>query len=108
MDILNDLTAVLESRRNRKPEESYVASLYADGLNKILEKINEESTEVILAAKDLENGGSKENLIHEVADLWFHTLVMMIHLELSPQEVLRTLEKRFGISGHTEKSSRPN
>ncbi|MAZ45808.1 MAG: phosphoribosyl-ATP diphosphatase [Gammaproteobacteria bacterium] len=108
MDILNDLTAVLESRRNAKPEESYVASLYANGLNKILEKINEETTEVILAAKDLEYGGSKEELIHEVADLWFHTLVMMIHLELPPQEVLRTLEERFGISGHTEKSNRTN
>ncbi|MEZ5560991.1 MAG: phosphoribosyl-ATP diphosphatase [Pseudomonadales bacterium] len=118
MDIIEQLTDVLESRRRADPGESYVASLYARGLNRILEKVGEEATEVILAARDLEAAGptpaqpnadgkpADQALIDEVADLWFHSLVMLVHLRQSPQAVLDALGARFGISGHEEKRSR--
>lgn len=106
MDIIKELTEVLESRKSAVADSSYVASLYAQGLNKILEKVGEEATEVILAAKDSAASGASPELIHEVADLWFHTLVMLVHLNQDPQQVLATLETRFGVSGHAEKSAR--
>jgi phosphoribosyl-ATP pyrophosphohydrolase len=83
-----------------------VASLYAKGLNKILEKIGEEATEVILAAKDHETGGDSGALVGEVADLWFHSMVMLANRGLSSAEVLACLEARFGLSGHAEKAAR--
>lgn len=106
MDIIEKLTRTLESRRDADPATSYVASLYAKGLNKILEKIGEESTEVILAAKEVEGGADKAALIHEVADLWFHSLVVLVHLNVDPQEVLQALKDRSGVSGHDEKRAR--
>jgi len=106
MDIIEKLTRTLESRRDADPATSYVASLYAKGLNKILEKIGEESTEVILAAKEVERGADKAVLIHEVADLWFHSLVALVHLNVDPQEVLQALKDRSGVSGHDEKRAR--
>ena len=106
MDIIEKLTRTLESRRDADPATSYVASLYAKGLNKILEKIGEESTEVILAAKAVEGGADKAALVHEVADLWFHSLVVLVHLNVDPQEVLQALKDRSGVSGHDEKRSR--
>jgi|TARA_B100000315_G_scaffold259362_1_gene315103 phosphoribosyl-ATP pyrophosphohydrolase len=106
VDIISQLTSVLTDRRDADPAQSYVASLYADGTNKILEKVGEEATEVILAAKDTTHGTPDAALIGEVADLWFHTLVMLVHLGQDPQEVLDTLAERFGISGHTEKATR--
>jgi phosphoribosyl-ATP pyrophosphohydrolase len=113
-DIIKDLTAILESRRGADPESSYVADLYARGLNRILEKVGEEATEVLLAAKDTAKdaaqgcatGARDDALIGEVADLWFHTLVMLVHLEQDPQWVLQTLTDRFGTSGHEEKRNR--
>jgi len=107
MPIIEQLTEILESRRGADPELSYVASLYAGGLNKILEKVGEEATEVILAAKDVSPGTGKDDpLLNEVADLWFHTLVMLTHLEQKPIWVLEALAERFGTSGHEEKRSR--
>ena len=106
-NVLGALQATLEERRTAAPGDSYVASLYAAGLNKILEKVGEEATEVVLAAKDFENtDGSRSALIDEVADLWFHTMVMLAHLDLSQEEVLDALGARMGISGLTEKQSR--
>ncbi len=70
-DVLAELAKTLEARKQADPDESYVASLHHKGLNKILEKIGEEATEAIIAAKDLEHGGSREELVGEVADLWF-------------------------------------
>ena len=106
-DVLSALQATLEERRTAAPDDSYVASLYATGLNKILEKIGEEATEVVLAAKDFENtDASRSALIDEVADLWFHTMVMLTHLNLSQEEVLDALGARMGISGLAEKKSR--
>lgn len=106
MDVIEQLTEVLKARRDAAPADSYVASLYAQGLNKILEKVGEEAVETILAAKDAEHGGNPDHLVHEVADLWFHTLVMMVHMEMEPQRVLDELRQRFGTSGITEKNSR--
>lgn len=105
-DILMALDQVLAQRRESSPEESYVASLHRDGLNKILEKIGEEATEVILAAKDMNQTGTADALVNEVADLWFHSLVMLSHLDLSHTDVLNVLNARMGLSGLAEKAAR--
>lgn len=105
-DVLEQLATTLAARKQADPELSYVASLYSKGLNKILEKVGEEATEVILAAKDAERGGDRNAVIAEVADLWFHTMVMLSHLELDAKEVLLCLNDRFGVSGLDEKAAR--
>ncbi|MDQ7733489.1 phosphoribosyl-ATP diphosphatase [Halomonas sp. SpR1] len=107
-DVLDTLNEVLKQRRHAAAEDSYVASLHHKGLNKILEKVGEEATETVLAAKDAEHGGEAERqaLISETADLWFHSLVMLSHLGMDHQAVLDELARRFGISGHAEKASR--
>lgn len=101
-DILRKLADVLEQRKKADPDKSYTASLYADGVNATLKKIGEEATEVIIAA----NSGEKAAIIHETADLWFHTLIMLAQLGLGPDDILTELENRFGISGHEEKAGR--
>lgn len=101
-DVLKALFDVIEARRDQDPETSYVASLHGKGLNKILEKIGEEATETIIAAKD----GDRTEIIKETADLWFHSMVMLSHLNISQQDVLAELESRFGTSGLTEKANR--
>jgi len=106
MNVLDELDRILGERRGAAPEDSYVAGLYAAGLNRMLEKVGEEASEVILAAKDLEAGGGAEELVKEVADLWFHTLVVLKHLDLDHRAVLHVLEDRFGTSGLDEKRSR--
>ena len=105
--ILDKLSQTMAARKGSDPEKSYVASLHHKGLNKILEKLGEECTETILAAKDAEIDKSKKSaLIYETADLWFHSMVMLSHLELTPDDVLKELEQRFGLSGVEEKASR--
>ena len=106
-NILLELAKVLEQRKQASADESYVASLHQKGLNKNLEKVGEEATEVILAAKDADQNGDRQQLISETADLWFHTLVMLSHLGESPEAVLDELARRFNISGLEEKASRP-
>ena len=101
-DTLKKLAEVLEQRKQAEPEDSYVSSLYAAGMDKILEKVNEEAAEVIEAATD----GDPQKIIHETADLWFHTLVMLAQAGLGPEDILAELGRRFGISGHNEKASR--
>jgi len=101
-DILQQLSLVLESRKTADPDSSYVASLYAKGLDKILKKVGEEAAETIIAAKD----GDPDQVIYETADLWFHTLVMLSQLDLDHRAVLAELERRFGLSGLEEKASR--
>ena len=107
-EVLTELTAILEQPKSASAADSYVASLHEKGLNKILEKIGEEATETILAAKECEHadGLAKEAVIKETADLWFHTMVMLSHLGLSSDQVLEELEKRFNLSGLEEKASR--
>ena len=99
---LNKLAAVLESRKGADPASSYVAGLYAKGLDAILKKIGEEATETVIAAKNGEAGA----MLHEMADLWFHTRVLLAHQGLKPDDVLSELERRFGLSGLDEKAGR--
>ena len=106
MTVLDALNHTLTERRQADPESSYVASLHAAGLNRILEKVGEEATEVIIAAKDAAAGGDRNELVKEVADLWFHSLVMLKELGLDHTSVLDELERRFGVSGHDEKAGR--
>ena len=101
-DILARLMAVLESRKEAEPGSSYVASLYDKGLDTILKKIGEESAETIIAAKS----GDKQQIVYETADLWFHSLVLLTQQNLTAQQVLDELERRFGLSGIEEKASR--
>jgi phosphoribosyl-ATP pyrophosphohydrolase len=105
-DIMDKLCRLLEERRDGDPSSSYVASLHAAGLNKILEKVGEETTETIIAAKDAATSGDLAELVQETADLWFHTMVMLGHLNASPLDVLEELERRLGTSGLTEKAAR--
>lgn len=107
-DVLDKLATVLERRKSASSENSYVASLHEKGLEKILEKISEEANETIDAAReyDCDSKESKAAVIHETADLWFHTMVMLSNLNLGPQQVLEELERRFEISGIKEKASR--
>lgn len=101
-DVLNRLSELLEQRKSADPASSYVARLYAKGLDSILKKIGEEATETVIAAK----GGNAEEIVYETADLWFHTLVMLSHAGLSAQDVLNELARREGLSGIVEKASR--
>ena len=101
-DVLQQLAQVLEQRKQESADSSYVASLYAKGLDKILKKIGEEATETIIAAKD----GDKEQIIYETADLWFHCMIMLADQGLGPENVLQELQRRFGLSGLEEKAQR--
>src|SRR5699024_7713768 len=105
-DILMQLQQVLTERQQNDPSSSYVSNLYHKGLNKILEKVGEEATETILAAKDAEQSKELNDVIYETADLWFHSLVMLTHLGGDAQQVLADLERRFGLSGLEEKAAR--
>ncbi len=104
--ILHQLSKVLKSRKQASADDSYVASLHDKGLNKILEKVGEEAVETILAARDTEQSGDNSKLVYETADLWFHSLVMLSHLDIETDEVLKELERRFGLSGLEEKANR--
>jgi phosphoribosyl-ATP pyrophosphohydrolase len=101
-DILDRLADTLEQRKNADPSSSYVAKLYAKGLDALLKKIGEEATETVIAAKN----GDKEHLVYEMADLWFHSLVLLAHQGLRPADVLNELARREGLSGIIEKASR--
>lgn len=101
-DVIAKLSAILEERKSADPGTSYVAKLYAKGLDSILKKVGEEATETVIAAK----GGDPAQVIYETADLWFHTLVMLKHLNLEPEQVFAELDRRFGLSGLTEKANR--
>ncbi len=101
-DTLTQLAAVLEQRKQQSADTSYVASLYAKGLDTILKKVGEEATETVIAAKN----GDKQHLIYEMADLWFHCLVLLADQNLQPDDVLQELQRRFGLSGLTEKAQR--
>ncbi len=101
-DIIERLMVVLGWRKGAEPETSYVASLYHEGLDTILDKIGEESAELIDAAKT----GDKDHIVNETADLWFHCLVLLAQQNLDAQQVLDELDRRFGLSGIDEKAAR--
>ena len=114
--ILPQLDRVLAERKQAAADSSYVASLYAHGLNKILEKVGEEATESIIAAKDFAScneltdkaqyDAARHELIYEVADVWFHTLVGLAWFDIESDAVLNELGRRFGLSGIDEKAAR--
>jgi len=100
--IIEQLTQVLKERRQADPNSSYVASLYQGGRDKILRKVGEEAIEVLLAGRHNDD----KALVNEVADLWFHTMILLIDAGLEPAAILNELERRFGTSGHDEKAAR--
>jgi phosphoribosyl-ATP pyrophosphohydrolase len=110
LDILMRLAEVIESRKGGDPDKSYVARLFHKGTDTVLKKVGEEATEMVLAAKDMAHAPSPEHrqaLVGELADLWFHSMVAMAHLGLSPQEVVGELARREGLSGLEEFARRP-
>ena len=102
-DILGRLAETLEARKSADPPSSYVAKLYAKGLDAILKKVAEEAAETIMAAKD----GEREKIIYETADLWFHSLVLLAREGIHPDEILNELARRERLSGLAEKAARP-
>lgn len=101
-DVLSALAEVLEERKQAAADSSYVAKLYNKGLDSILKKVGEEATETVMAAKD----GDKDKIIYEVADLWFHTMVLLAQQGLHPDDIKNELARRFGLSGLVEKANR--
>lgn len=101
-DVLVRIAATIAARRGADPAQSYVASLYAKGDDAVLKKIGEEATETVMAGKD----GDKMRITAEVADLWFHCLVLLVRHGLGPGDVLAELARREGVSGHAEKANR--
>ena len=105
VDVLLRLAAVIESRKGGDPDKSYVARLFHKGTDAILKKVGEEATETVMAAKDMAAQASPEHrkaLVGEFADLWFHSMVAMAHLDLGPQDVINELARREGLSGLEE------
>lgn len=100
--ILHQLAEVLEQRKHHSAEQSYVATLYNKGLDTILKKIGEEATETVIAAKS----GDQQQIVYEMADLWFHCMVLLANQNLGPDHVLNELKRRFGLSGIEEKAAR--
>ena len=108
-DTLARLAAVIESRKPENggdPTSSYVAKLFAKGDDAILKKIGEEATETVMAAKDARAAGDSAKLLYEVADLWFHSMVLLAKFDLTPQQVIDELARREGVSGLEEKAAR--
>ena len=101
-DILQRLTETLQDRKHAAPETSYVAKLFSKGEDAVLKKVIEEAGEVLLAAKD----GDKQHLVYEVADLWFHSLILLAQHDLTAGHVLAELARREGVSGIVEKEGR--
>ena len=105
-NVLAELDGILAERKKASADSSYVASLYHKGINKILEKVGEECTETIIAAKDAAISGNTDDLVYETADLWFHTLVMLGHFNVGSDAILAELARRLHTSGHAEKAAR--
>jgi phosphoribosyl-ATP pyrophosphohydrolase len=108
-DALARLAAVIESRKATNggdPNASYVARLLHTGPDSFLKKIGEEATEVVMAAKDADHGGDKAQIVYEVADLWFHSMIALAHYGLAPSDVIEELQRREGTSGIEEKALR--
>ena len=101
-DVLRRLYATLQDRKSARPEDSYVANLYAKGPDSILKKIGEEAAETLIAAKNPDRAA----LVYEMADLWFHSLVLLAASDIPLEALSEELERRMGRSGHEEKASR--
>jgi phosphoribosyl-ATP pyrophosphohydrolase len=108
-DTLKRLAAIIESRKlanGGDPDKSYVSRLFSKGDDAILKKVGEEATETVMAAKDARVSGDKSKVLYECADLWFHSMIMLAHFDLTPQDVLDELARREGMSGIEEKANR--
>ena len=103
-NIIYDISSILKERKKCNSDKSYTANLYRQGLDVILKKIGEESAEVLIAAKNK----SDDSLIYEIADLWFHSLVLLEYKDIEYKKIEDELERRFGQSGLLEKSKRLN
>ena len=101
--VLQKLEQVILERKANPSDSSYTASLLQKGTDKILKKLGEEATELVIAGK----GGVRAEIVYETADLFYHTLVLLAHNEIPLDDILAELQKRFGISGIEEKKSRP-
>jgi phosphoribosyl-ATP pyrophosphohydrolase len=101
-DTLARLAQVIDSRRAGDPDKSYVARLFSKGSDAILKKIGEEATETVMAGKD----GDRQKIVYEVADLWFHSMLLLAQFGLKPADVLAELERREGMSGLEEFAAR--
>ena len=101
-DILQAVYKIIQERKANPSEQSYTASLFAKGIDKILKKLGEEATELVIAGK----GGVREEIVYEAADLFFHTLVLLGYCDIDPEEIYGELRRRFGVSGIAEKESR--
>ncbi|MGR2825904.1 bifunctional phosphoribosyl-AMP cyclohydrolase/phosphoribosyl-ATP diphosphatase HisIE [Acinetobacter sp. 1124_18A] len=109
VDVLAHLGQLMQERKQAEADTSYVASLYKKGINKILEKVGEESVEAIIAAKDFAAQDSEahlNDLVYETADLWFHTIVMLGYFDINPHVIIEELARRQGLSGLVEKANR--
>ena len=102
LEVLRRVSSTLAERKNASPDASYVSSLYAKGNDAICKKVVEEAAETLMAAKD----GDRRHLVHEVADLWFHSMVLLAQHGLSVEDVAAEFRRREGISGIEEKQSR--
>ena len=101
-DTLRALAETIAQRRLADPTQSYVAKLVHKGLDSMLKKVGEEATEVVIAAKD----GDREQIVYEMADLWFHSLIVLSQFDLGPEDVLAELRRREGLSGLQEFAQR--
>ena len=109
LDTLQRLADIIESRKPANggdPEKSYVSRLLHKGPDAFLKKIGEEATETVMAAKDVDHGGDPAKLVYEVADLWFHSMIALVHYGLKPSDVIEELARREGLSGLEEKALR--
>ncbi|MBU6194792.1 MAG: phosphoribosyl-ATP diphosphatase [Burkholderiales bacterium] len=101
-DVLERLADVIDQRRQGDPDKSYVARLFHKGTDAILKKVGEEATETVMAGKD----GDRAQIVYEVADLWFHSLIALAQFGLRPADVLAELTRREGLSGLEEFAAR--
>jgi len=102
MNILTTLEQILEKRKSAPADSSYVSSLYCKGTDQILKKIAEEAAEVIMATKE----GETDKIVYEVADLWFHTMILLRHKNIAFSDIEKELTRRYGVSGLAEKLNR--
>lgn len=102
IEIISEIADIIDSRKGADPHSSYVAKLFSKAPDAALKKVGEEATEVVMAAKD----GDPEHLIYEIADLWFHSMVVLAQSGLRPEQVLLELKRREGVSGLVEKANR--
>ncbi|MCB1591790.1 MAG: phosphoribosyl-ATP diphosphatase [Alphaproteobacteria bacterium] len=111
-DILKELYRILQERKKAEPDKSYVSSLYNKGIEKMIEKLAEETKETVDEARKLSGNAQDQStrtaLIGEATDLTFHLLVLLAHYDIPPEEILIELERRFGTGGHEEKAARNN